>query len=311
MIPNAVAVGADDTVSGLPTLCAAARAVDGVPPLQHVPDAIAAGTPFADALRFVGGDVDDPSAFAAVWPSPTPADPGRHELTVVVHPDHRRLGWGAALLETALAAAHSDDGAGTSSVGWWTTSAGTATDHLADATGAVVARRLFKLHVPLPLPRAVATVAEPAGVRWETWRPEIAEDLVAVNNAAFADHPDQGTWTVERLSQLVDTDWFDPDGLLVARDADGGCAGFCWTRLHRTQGPDGHDEGEIHVIGVHPDHAGRGLGRALVVHGLGHLAASTHNGMLYCEETNLAARRLYRSLGFRLERVDTLYDCRY
>ena len=56
--------------------------------------------------------------------------------------------------------------------------------------------------------------------------------------------------------------WFDPEGFLLAFDADG-LAGFCWTKVHPADPPTEPDAlGEIYVIGADPGRQGIGLGRA-------------------------------------------------
>ena len=82
--------------------------------------------------------------------------------------------------------------------------------------------------------------------------------------------------------------------------------GFCWTKLHEDTHP---LVGEIYVIGVDPDHAGRGLGRELTLAGLDHLhrVRGAEVGMLYVEHDNEPARRLYESLGFEVHQVDRRY----
>ena len=164
----------------------------------------------------------------------------------------------------------------------------------AEAAGLGLAREILQLRVALPLE---AAVDDPALAT----RPFVpgADDvgLLTVNNRAFAWHPDQSDWTVEDLRARTSEQWFDPEGFRV-HERDGRIVGFCWTKVHPADDVD-PALGEIFVIGVDPDHHGRGLGRALVVDGLRHLAdCGLRTGMLHVEHDNTAARNLYRSLGF-------------
>ena len=78
--------------------------------------------------------------------------------------------------------------------------------------------------------------------------------------------------------------------------SDGELAGFCWTKVHLDTQP---VLGEIYVIAVDPDFAGRGLGRQLTVSGLRYLhQIGAPVGMLYVDSTNERAVSMYRSLGF-------------
>ena len=82
-------------------------------------------------------------------------------------------------------------------------------------------------------------------------------------------------------------------------------AGFCWTKVHRESTP---VMGEIYVISVDPDFHGPGLGRALTVAGLRHLAGDgVPVGMLYVDGDNVVALRMYDSLGFTLHHTDRSY----
>jgi mycothiol synthase len=166
--------------------------------------------------------------------------------------------------------------------------------------GFVEDRRQHQMRVPLPRPDDIRI---PPDVDVRPFRPG-ADDAawLVVNNRAFANHPDQGGWIEEILTRRIAEPWFDPDGFLLAWRGDA-LAGFCWTKVHTAPEP----LGEIYVIGVDPDAQGTGLGRALVLLGLDHLARVRHCpvGVLYVAAANEPAVSLYRSLGFDISRTDT------
>lgn len=180
-------------------------------------------------------------------------------------------------------------------VEWWVEPADDHTDAAASAAGLHVDRELLQMRRPLPVTDAttgaveeqVDTRAFVPGVDEESW--------LEVNNAAFHWHEDQADWTRSQLEAKETEDWFDPEGFLL-HDEGGHLAAFCWTRVHRDSEP---PMGEIFVIAVHPDRHGCGLGRALTLAGLAHLAnRGLTVGMLYVESTNAAAIRTYERLGF-------------
>jgi mycothiol synthase len=161
-------------------------------------------------------------------------------------------------------------------------------------------RELQKLAGPVPPPEPTVL---PAGLEIHPFRPGRDEEAwLAVNNAAFAGHPENGAWTRSDLEARKNRSWFDPDGFRLAWLGEE-LAGFCWTKRHPA------DVGEIHVIGVHPALQGRGIGRAIVVEGLWYLAgAGCASGMLYVDTSNRSALELYQSLGFGVERVDVCVE---
>lgn len=156
------------------------------------------------------------------------------------------------------------------------------------------------LYAPLPAPEL------PAGIRLRPFVPGQDERAwTEVNNRAFADHPDQGHWGVEEVRTREREPWFDPAGFILAeRDGDGRLVGFHWTKVHGGAADDHtahmHEPiGEVYVVGVDPSAQGLGLGRALTLAGLRHLRSlGLAQAMLYVDESNTRAIRVYERLGF-------------
>ncbi len=169
-------------------------------------------------------------------------------------------------------------------------------DAAATAAGFALVRTTLQLRRPLPVESEARGRAAPIDTR--PFHPGVDEDAwLAVNNRAFAWHPDQSGQTRGDLERLEREPWFRADGFLVHEDADRGAIdGFCWTKIHADHEP---PLGEIYVIGVDPEAHGRGLGRSLVLAGLDWLSdQGVGTGMLYVEDDNEPARHLYATLGF-------------
>jgi mycothiol synthase len=134
-------------------------------------------------------------------------------------------------------------------------------------------------------------------------------DVVAVNARAFAWHPEQGAMTVDDVVRREQEPWFDAEGFLLARDdASGELLGFHWTKVHPDGARDGGPVGEVYVVGVDPDAQGRGLGGALTLAGLHHLAGrGRREVVLYVEADNAPAVATYRRLGFEVDAVDVSF----
>jgi mycothiol synthase len=207
------------------------------------------------------------------------------------------------LLAEAVALVKADGGG---HVTYWAHGGHDDDDARAVAAGFTLERELFQMRVPLPLPDPPRW---PDDVTVRTFVPGEDEGAwVEVNNRAFAGHPEQGNWTVAMLRAREQEPWFDPEGFLLAFDADG-LAGSCWTKVHPPQPPrEPVALGEIYVIGADPRRHGRGLGRALTAGGLASLAGRGITvGMLFVDADNEAAVGLYRSLGFTTSRTDRAY----
>jgi mycothiol synthase len=172
---------------------------------------------------------------------------------------------------------------------------------LAERFGFHAARRLLQLRMPLS---GTYLTTEPSGVMIDSFVPGADDDAwVALNARVFAGHPEQGRLTVDDLHARMAETWFDADDFLVARDSGGAMIGYNWLKIEPAPEP-----GEIYVIGVDREHAGMGLGRALMQRGLARLTArGCTSAALYVEEDNSPAVPLYRSLGFTDYTVDVQY----
>jgi mycothiol synthase len=124
-------------------------------------------------------------------------------------------------------------------------------------------------------------------------------ELVRVNAAAFAQHPEQGSMDTEELAERMAEPWFDPADLLVAVEGDH-MYGFHWTKRHS------ESLGEVYVVAIAPEAQGQGLGRTLVDVGLGHLhSLGMTEVLLYVESDNTPAIHLYDAMGFTHAPTDT------
>jgi mycothiol synthase len=208
-----------------------------------------------------------------------------------------------ALLAPAVAAAR----AAGATVHWETDAPEAVVDEVADALGLPGRRAVLQMRRPLPLEAPLIDATAPVAVR--PLRPGSADEeaWVRCNNRSFAGHPDQGHETVASLRATMAQPWFDAAGLLLAEgpvpvDDGGDLDGFCWTKVHPAAGTE-PALGEIYVIGIDPAAGGRGLGRSLTVAGLAHLGRSTDQAVLYVDDANAPARRLYDALGFSVHHV--------
>ncbi|MDG4804432.1 mycothiol synthase [Micromonospora sp. WMMD980] len=271
------------------TLARAAGDADGADPLdEHV--LLRMRDPGAPAVHLTARAADGTLTGYAHLDTTDPAKGVGVEL--VVHPAHRRRGTGRALARGVLAAAEPGP------LGAWAHGDHPSAAALAVDLGFTRARVLWQLRRPLTA--APPAPALPEGVELRAFRPgEDDEAWLAVNNAAFAQHPEQGRWTLDDLRVRIAEPWFDPAGFLLAVDsATGRLLGFHWTKVHER--PGSARIGEVYVLGVDPSVHRGGLGRALTAAGLAHLrdARGLDRVMLYVDESNTGAVALYERLGF-------------
>lgn len=272
---------------------AAATAVDGVAP---VGEQVLRALDHSRTRHLVATGDKDVLGYLNLAPAADDAPP---MAELVVHPDARRRGIGSRMIRGAL----DTDAVGTR---FWAHGDLEPARATASAMGLVPVRRLLQMTRPLA---GLPAKPEPDGVRLATYAgAEDDAELLRVNNAAFAWHPEQGGWTDAELAERRAEAWFDPAGLFLAFDAQSGALlGFHWTKVHSAR------LGEVYVVGVDPAAQGRGVGAALTLIGLHHLAERlTADGvepdvMLYVEADNVAAVKTYERLGFHIANADVAY----
>lgn len=210
-------------------------------------------------------------------------------VDLAVAPGERRRGLGAALAEAAFA--------GGGPVTAWSHGDHPAAARLAAHHGLARVRELWVMRRPTSLPLPELHV--PDGVTVRGYRPEDEAEVLRVNAAAFAHHPEQGSMDADDLAARMGEPWWDPAGLLVA-DSGAGLRGFHWTKQHDAA------LGEVYVVGIDPAAQGQGLGKVLTLAGLHHLEdLGVDEVLLYVESDNTPAVRVYSGLGFDHAATDT------
>ncbi|MFM8155761.1 MAG: mycothiol synthase [Actinomycetes bacterium] len=222
---------------------------------------------------------------------------------LAVEPAARREGVGRLIISTLL---ELTDGQG---LRLWAHGEQAAAARLARSMGFENSRVLWQMRRSLFAP--ISAAALPEGCTIRAFEPGVDDDAwLRINARAFAELPDQGGWTLDDLHRRMAEPWFSAAGFLIL-ECDGKVVGFHWTKVHGRRSGGGHDHdaiGEVYVVGVDPDHAGRGLGRALTLAGLHHLRGlGLSQAMLYVDASNTSAIRLYEGLGFSRWDTDVLY----
>jgi mycothiol synthase len=288
-----------DQVSAVFALLEAASDADGVYPLsEHVVLHLRRGgdLPAVHLLALDGGAI---AGYAHV---DTTDEVMGASAELVVHPLHRRAGIGRALAQEAITVAEEHDPAGRLRL--WSHGDHPSATALGIGLGFERYRVLWQMRRSLYGP--VPDVEIPDGVRLRSFVPGQDDGAwLELNNRAFAEHPDQGRWTMRDLESRMAEPWFDPAGFLLAeRVSDGRLLGFHWTKVHGNHAGSGTEHahspiGEVYVLGVDPDAQGSGLAVPLTVAGLRHLRGlGLDQVMLYVDASNTRAVRLYERLGF-------------
>lgn len=292
----------------LADLARAAHEADGVAPLSEQALLAAQRTTTTGSTTRSGGmeqmvwhDVDGQLVVAAV-----PDETGStYEL--VVHPDHRRQGYGASVLDLIVNQRNPD-------ARFWAHGDLDAARALSTSHGLHVVREMWKMARSVSGEPKIEKAKMPAGFAARSLVPGQDEEAwLQVNSRAFAHHPEQGRMTLDDLRERMSQDWFDPRGLLLIEDVSGSApvlAASHWTKIEVGEGGerDTATEGEVYVVAVDPEYQGRGLGKAVTALGLAYLAsAGVQTIDLYVEGDNTAAIATYRGWGFTKASADVMY----
>ena len=134
-----------------------------------------------------------------------------HAIELVVAPAARGRGIGGALLDAVLPAGRE--------VAVWAHGDLPAARALLRSRGLAPVRDLRKLGRPLePRDSERSPVVVPDGFAVRTFHPGDEEAVLAVNAAAFAHHPEQGSLDLTGLRERMTSRWFEPQGLILVED---------------------------------------------------------------------------------------------
>lgn len=280
----------EDSLAAVAELAAKAMHADGTQPLNEAARLALAGRGSGQVAHWLAVS-SDPAAPLAGYAQ---LDVRDGSVQLVVDPDQRRQGIGRALADRIIAADHP--------ALWWAFGDLPPARGLASALGLRVVRGLLIMRLDVAGSGLTEAVGMPEGFVIDHFKPADLDQLVAVNAAAFAHHPEQGALAAVDFEARMGEPWHRDTDLLVARQTTSGqLVGYHWTKV------EGH-EGEVYVIGVRPDVNGRGLGRALLEAGIIHMHNRGASSIdLYVEAANKRVVEMYRAAGFEVTHTDVCY----
>jgi mycothiol synthase len=131
-------------------------------------------------------------------------------------------------------------------------------------------------------------------------------ELARLQNRSFADSWGYNPNTTEEIEYTANATANARDMIFLAMYGDRP-VGYHW--MHIEQDEEGENRGRISMLGVDPEYRGKGIGRELVLAGLTNLKSrGLKVARLTVDSTNLAAKSLYRSIGFRKSDASLWYE---
>lgn len=188
---------------------------------------------------------------------------------------------------------------------------GVVDSHLSDRRRLYIAAGFFALRTLTVYERelyAAPAAPPPAGYRIEGWRADLAVPALAAHRSAFGEDAEMEARSLERWRRAGEQ--LEPRWSLVAFGPDGSLAGYllgvrpvaAWVRHGRL-------EAGFALLGVLPDHRGRGVGAALVRGGLERAATA---GMTWASaevdaKGSPAASAIFAGAGFIPQGSEVVY----
>lgn len=155
------------------------------------------------------------------------------------------------------------------------------------------------LHMQRPLTTSIPDPHLPPGF---TIRPLAGESeveaYVTLHRAAF----ESTSMTVDWRHRTLQAPEYIPDIDLVVQAPDGRLAAFCICWLHpHLHTSEGHKEGQVEPMGVHPDFQRLGLGQAILLENLRRMQArGAETSHVESYTFSEPAQQLYQSVGFQI-----------
>ena len=269
-------------------LAAQAKDADGVGPLNEAAQlALTSDWSCASHLLALDDDSQEMLGYGQF-------DPRDASAQFFIAPDHRGQGLGSQLLKQIMIRYRPAT--------CWSFGTLEPARRIAEKLGFANTRQLLLMGREL---HEIPHTEVPEGFTIDTYKNTDLTRLVEVNAQAFRDHPEQGAMTITDFRSRFSEDWFDPESLLVARDASGTLVGFHWIKIE-AESP---QEAEVYVICVDPEHEGKGLGRALLLSGLRRMVErGAKTAKLFVEAANERVVELYKNSGFTTLNVDSSYS---
>lgn len=249
-------------------------------------------------LAEIAGDV---IGYADVKPE---LDIGRVVLNFLVHPKHRRMGLAEKLIDCAICR---------------TRELGIKIVHINILQEYVTAKKLLNkmgfrfvrrfLELRLDLSKTHLPDISQIALRFRHLEHGEEDRLTQIQNRSFADTWGYNTNTVEEVIYRTNLPNCSPEDIILTCDADKPI-GYCWTRINFWKNKStSESNGRIYMLGVDPDHRGRGIGKQVLLAGLSYLKSKGLRVVeLTVDSKNKVACALYRSVGFKLWTSSLWYE---